>query len=102
MDEVLRLLHHADRTLIRKEKDFFMQNHPLFGRKFAPRKLQVAQIPIEVIIVVWYTTTASELRPFVGLWNVYRRFVQISATLAFSHSQILNKKVLLHTDLVNV
>lgn len=65
-----------------KKCSFFSTTVDYLGHIITPKKLHVATKTTEAIKASQYPTTVSELPSFLGLCNIYRRFVQKFARLA--------------------
>lgn len=72
---VLQLLKDAGVTLQLKKCQFFTDNVDYLGHVIRPGKLQVADKTTEAIEGLKPPTTVTGIRSFLGLCNVFRRFV---------------------------
>lgn len=68
------------------------------GHVTAPGKLHIARHTTEAIVANPYPTTASQMRLFIGLCNVYSRFVSELVKVAAPLSLRLKKGKRLHFD----
>lgn len=80
IDEVLHLLRDSRVTKKLQKCHFFNRNIDYFGHLIAPGKWQVTQKTTKAVEALQYPTSISELRSFLGLCNVYKRFVPTSLT----------------------
>ena len=76
LDHVLQLMHDAGLTLKLNKCEFFRSSVDYLGQVISPGKLQVTQRAIEAIKKARHPLNVSEMRSFLGLCNVYRRFVK--------------------------
>lgn len=72
---VFKLIHQAGMTLKLKKCHFFTDAIDYLGHVITPGRLQVATKTDETVQTLKYPTTTTELRSFLGLCNVYRRFM---------------------------
>lgn len=91
VDEILTLLKNAGASLKLKKCHFFQSSVDYLGHVILPGKLAVAQKNIESIKKAIYPSTRTQLRSFLGMCNVYRRFVNGFAKIAGPLSDLLKK-----------
>jgi Reverse transcriptase (RNA-dependent DNA polymerase) len=75
LDLVLGLLRRAGATLKLKKCHFFKDNVKYLGHVILPGKLQVDQSKTDTIKYAEPRRTRTELMSFLGMCNVYRRFI---------------------------
>ena len=75
VDEVLTVLREAGMSLKLRKCHFFVKSMDYLGHVIQPGLLQVAQKNVEVVCLAKPPRTQRQLRSFLGLCNVYRRFV---------------------------
>lgn len=91
--EVLGLLRAVVMTLKLKKYHFFSESIDYLGHVIAPGKLQAAKMTTQAIESLRYVEDISEMRSFLGLCNVYRRFVPCFAkNAAFLNKKLKNEK----------
>ena len=88
---VLDLLKNAGVSLKLKKCHFFQKSCDYLGHKIGPGKLEVAQKCRDAIRKAIPPKNVSELRSFLGLCNVYRRFVEAFARKAAPLTKKLQK-----------
>jgi hypothetical protein len=91
LDEILSLLKGAGASLKLKKCHFFQPTVDYLGHVIHPGKLAVAEKNIDSIKKAIYPKTRTELRSFLGMCNVYRRFVDKFAKIASPLSDLLKK-----------
>jgi transposase InsO family protein len=84
-------LQQSGASLKLKKCHFFQSSVDYLGHVIYPGKLAVAQKNIESIGKAIYPTTRTQLRSFLGMCNVYRRFVDRFAKIAGPLSDLLKK-----------
>ena len=89
--EALTLLRQAGLSLKLKKCRFFSQTVDYLGHVIRPGRLGVAEKNTESLRNAKLPRTQTELRSFLGLCNVYRRFVPRFATLAAPLNRYLTK-----------
>lgn len=75
---------------------FISKSIDYFGHVIAPGKLQVAKTTIKAIELLRYSEDISQMRSFLKLCNVSRRFVPEFAMIAASSNKKFKQKVLSH------
>ena len=75
LGEVLSLMHEAGLTLKLPKCYFFRKSVDYLGHIVSPGKLEVAHRGTEAIRKTLPPRTFTEMKSFIGLCNVYRRFV---------------------------
>ena len=91
LGEVLHLLSRAGLSLKLKKCHFFKETVNYLGHVIRPGKLEVASKNTEALKTAQPPSTQSELRSFLGLCNVYRRFVPGFAKVAAPLNALLRK-----------
>ena len=93
-DEVLTALHSAGVSLKLRKCKFFSASVDYLGHIITPGKLHAAVINTDAVKGFKEPTTQTGLKSFLGLCNVYRRFVPNFARTAAPLQQLLRKGVL--------
>jgi hypothetical protein len=91
LDAVLHRLYRAGRTLNLKKCHFFKETVDYLGHVIRPGQLSVAEKNTTTLKSTNHPTTQTELRSFLGLCNVYRRFVRGFAKIAAQLNLLLRK-----------
>ncbi len=91
VDEVLRCLADAGVTLKIKKCKFFTSTVEYLGHIIKPGRLEIDQANTKSLVEALPPTNKSELRSFLGLANVYRRFVDKFAMVASPLNELLKK-----------
>jgi transposase InsO family protein len=91
VDYVLRLLRNAGISLKLQKCNFFQPRVDYLGHVVTPGKLAVAEKNIDTIRQAKYPQTRTELRSFLGMCNVYRKFVPHFAKKAAPLTELLKK-----------
>lgn len=86
-EEVLRLTKDMGMTIKLKKCDFFCQSINYLGYVIDLGKLMMARKNTETIAALRYSTTVSQIRSFLGHFNVYRRFMPWFAKIAAPFNQ---------------
>lgn len=90
-EELLRLLLELGMTLKLKKWHFFCKSIVYLGNMIALGRLQVERIITETSLALRYPTKLIHMRPFLGLWNVYRCFAPEFAKIAAPVSMQIKK-----------
>jgi hypothetical protein len=90
-DDVLHSLYRAGLSLNMKKFHIFKETVSYLGHVIHPGKLSVAGKNTSALKTSKFPTTQSELRSFLGLCNVYRRFVPGFANIAAPLNEFLRK-----------
>ena len=89
---VLRLLHNAGMT-IKFNKCFFMhETIEYLGHVIRPSELRVADKTVAAVKQMKLPETKTQVRSFLGMCNVYRRFVPKFAEIASPLTALLRKE----------
>ena len=91
LDYVLSILRNAGATLKLSKCHFFQSSVDYLGHVVYPGKLAVAQKNIDTLAQAHYPSTRTELRSFLGMCNVYRKFVSGFAKIAAPLTDMLRK-----------
>lgn len=91
LDIVLKLMHGAGLTLKLRKCAFFQDTVDYLGHVVSPGKLAVARRGIEAVKKCLPPRDITELRSFLGLCNVYRRFVANFSRIAAPLNQKMKK-----------
>ena len=89
LDLVLGLLSRAGATLKFKKCHFFKERVKYLGHVILPGKLQIDQSKTVSVRNAIFPRTRTELRSFLGLCNVYRRFIPQFANIASKKKKML-------------
>lgn len=89
--EVLSILKEAGLSLNMRKCKFFSRTIDYLGHVVSPGRLQVARKNTVSITSAKYPTTQTEMRSFLGMCNVYRRFVPNFAHVAAPLNKYLMK-----------
>ena len=92
VDEVLQTLREAGLTLKLKKCNFFVSSVNYLGHTIKPGRLEVANRNQEAIQQAKPPETKTQVRSFVGMCNVYRRFVPNFATVAAPLVELTKKE----------
>jgi Reverse transcriptase (RNA-dependent DNA polymerase) len=82
LDSVLSILRKAGATLKLSKCHLFQPSVDYIGHVVYPGKLAVAQKNIDTLAQAHHRSTRTELRSFLGMCNVYRKFVSGFAKIA--------------------
>jgi hypothetical protein len=82
LDKLLSLLRDAGVPLRLDNCHFFRRRVNYLGLVIAPGKLSAQGTKVDTILKAKLPRTKTELRAFLGICNVYRRFVPRFATIA--------------------
>jgi hypothetical protein len=88
---VLHRLYRAGLTLNLKKCHFFKDKVDNLGHVIRPGQLSVAEKNTAALKDMMHPTTHTELRSFLGICNVYRRFVKAFAKIAAPLNILLRK-----------
>jgi transposase InsO family protein len=91
VDEALSLLRQAGLSLKLKKCRFFSETVDYLGHVIRPGRLGVAEKNTDALRTAAPPRTQTELRSFLGLCNVYRRFVPKFSTIAAPLNSCLTK-----------
>jgi RNase H-like domain found in reverse transcriptase/Reverse transcriptase (RNA-dependent DNA polymerase)/Integrase zinc binding domain/Integrase core domain/Chromo (CHRromatin Organisation MOdifier) domain/Retroviral aspartyl protease len=99
--EVLSTLAQSGLSLKLAKCHFFKDTVDYLGHVIRPGKLAVAEKNTKNLRVAKLPTTQTELKSFLGLCNVYRRFVPRFAAVASPLTALLRKDVPFHLPLLS-
>ena len=91
VDETLSVLEKAGVKLKLRKCEIFVENIKYLGHVVRPGSLEIDAARIAALEQVKYPQTQTKLRSFLGLCNVYRRFVPHYAKIAHPLNQLLKK-----------
>ena len=89
--EIMRVLQDAGITLKLKKCEFFTDSVKYLGHVIRPGQLSVDEVRVKSLKEAKHPTTQTELPSFLGLCNVYRRFVPKFADVAAPLNHLLRK-----------
>jgi len=82
VDRVLRLLREAGKTIRLPKRRFFCKNVEYLGHEIKPGRLGVMNAHTRALREAHFPTARTQVRSFVGICNVFRRFVPNFARMA--------------------
>ena len=91
VEAVLDTLHRAGVTLKLKKCEFFTDKVKYLGHIIRPGQLEINQAHTAALANMQHPTNQSELRSFMGLCNVYRRFIPNFSLMAGPLNSMLKK-----------
>ena len=91
VDEILGILRTSGVTLKINKCKFFSDSVEYLGHVIRPGKLEVDGANTKSLRDARPPTTKTEIRSFLGLCNVYRRFIQNFARKAHQLNDLLKK-----------
>jgi len=89
LDDVLGLLRAAGVTLKLLKCRFFRTTVEYLGHVITPGRLGVLQAHTKALREAVFSTTLTQVRSFIGMCNVFRRFVPNLARVATPHTDLL-------------
>ena len=92
VDEILETLKQDGLTLKLKKCEFFVKSVNYLGHTIRPGLLEVANRNQEAIQQAQPPTTKTQVRSFIGMCNVYRRFVPQFAKIASPLVELTTKE----------
>ena len=91
VDEILSVLQKAGVKLKLRKCEFFVEKIKYVGHVVRPGTLEIDAARMAALEQVRYPQTQTKLKSFLGLCNVYRRFVPHYAKIARPLNQLLKK-----------
>lgn len=91
VDEILSTLADAGVTLKINKCHFFQRQVEYLGHMVKPGQLEIDRTNVELLHQAQPPTNKTQLRSFLGLCNVYRRFIDDFAKLAHPLNKLLKK-----------
>ena len=91
LDQVLSLLRDAGVSLKLRKCSFFQSRVTYLGHVISPGKLSIADENRDAISEALFPQNITQLRSFLGLCNVFRRFVQGFSKIARPLNEMLKK-----------
>jgi hypothetical protein len=91
LDKVLSLLRDDEVSLRLDKCQFFRRRVSCLGHVIEPGKFSVQATKVDTILKAKIPRKKTELRAFLGICNVYRRFVPMFATIAATLTRHLRK-----------
>ena len=91
IDHVIGLLHNDGLSLKLNKCSFMEDKIEYLGHIITPGRLQVANKVVKAVQGVQLPKSKSDVRSFLGMCNVYRRFIKDFVTIAKPLSQLLRK-----------
>lgn len=93
VESVLRTLQKARVTLELKKCDFFTKTVKYLFHTIRPGQLSIDEVRIKSLKGMQHPRTLSELRSFMCLGNLYRRFIPGYTNVATPHNTLLWKEM---------
>ncbi len=98
LDHILGLLRAAGVSLKLKKSDFFTQSVNYLGHVIRPGRISLAEKNTQALSEFKHPSAQTELRSFLGICNVYRRFVPNFACIAAPLNALWKKGMPTHID----
>ena len=93
VEQILTVLHNAGVSLKLKKCNFFTDTVKYLGHIVRPGTLEVDLATVTALKQATYPKTQTEMRSFLGLCNVYRRFVPQYSKVSGPLNDLLRKEV---------
>ncbi len=91
VDQVLSILRRAGLSLKFRKSHLFKKSVNYLGHTIRQGKLEIAMKPTEALEGFQFPKTQTQVRSFLGLCNVYSRFVKRFAKVAAPLNDLLKK-----------